>query len=707
MSPEHWQLVEEIFGQALDLAPDERVAFLDEACRGNHALREQVEFLLKCDEEAGTFIAEPAFDVRAAVPAAAGAGLAGAPELTGDFMVGRRIGQYRIIREIGQGGMGAVYLAERADDEFRKSVAIKLVKRGMDTDFILRRFRNERQILASLEHPNIARLFDGGTTDDGLPYFVMEYIEGQPLHRFCNARRLPVAERLRLFVQVCAAVAHAHRNLVVHRDIKPSNILVTPDGTPKLLDFGIAKILKSDFTPATVDPTMTSMRMLTPKYASPEQLRGAKVTPSSDIYSLGVLLYELLSGHHAYHLKDLPPHEVARVICEEDPERPSAAVVRTDDLEYTERGGEFESDGLTPPQLVARNRRATPEELRRELARGLDAVVLRAMRKQPAARYASVEDFAADLRGFLEGAPVAAAPYAPRAAAPARPKEDTGEEPVTTRKAVAVLPLKVMRIGEADDTGGGYLGVGLADALITRLSHLRSVTLRPTSSVLKYAGVEIDPVIAGRDLAVDYVLDGRALRAGDRLRVTVQLVSVENGAPLWAGQFDESSKDILSLQDSISAQVAGALVPQLAGDERARVAKRGTDNPKAYEAYLRGRYYAHTYTEADLERPSPASARPSRSTRPTRRRTAAWPTTTTGSPSPARARCRPPSASGRRRSRRAAPSSSTTNWPRPTSRSPSPSGPTTGTRPRASGCSSARSNSAPTSRTRTSGTRTF
>ncbi|HEV2764092.1 MAG TPA: protein kinase, partial [Pyrinomonadaceae bacterium] len=597
MSPEHWQLVEEIFGQALDLPREERVSFLDGACGSNRELREQVEFLLKCDEEAGTFIAEPAFDVRGVVTNAPG--LLAAAELTGDFMLGRRIGQYRIVREIGHGGMGAVYLAERADDEFRKNVAIKLVKRGMDTDFILRRFRNERQILASLEHPNIARLFDGGTTDDGLPYFVMEYIEGQPVHRFCNAHRLTIADRLRLFLQVCAAVAHAHRNLVVHRDIKPSNILVTPDGVPKLLDFGIAKILKSDFTPVTIDPTMTSMRMLTPKYASPEQLRGAKVTPSSDIYSLGVLLYELLTGHHPYHLADLAPHEVARRICEEDPERPSAAVNRPDDLEHSERSGEYDGGRLSAPQLVGRNRSAQPEDLRRELARGLDAVVLRAVRKQPAARYATVEDFAADLRNYLEGAPVSASPYR-SPAPPARPKEE-GEEAVTARKAVAVLPLKVMSVG-TDDTGGGYLGVGLAAALITRLSNLRSVTLRPTSSVLKYADEEVDPVLAGRALAVDFVLDGRALRAGDRLRVTVQLVSVENGAPLWAGQFDENSKDILSLQDSISAQVAGALVPHLEGEERARVVKRGTESAKAYEAYLRGRYYAHTYTESDLEK---------------------------------------------------------------------------------------------------------
>ncbi|HYO64061.1 MAG TPA: serine/threonine-protein kinase, partial [Pyrinomonadaceae bacterium] len=475
MPSEHWQLVEDIFGRAADLPPAERAAFLDAECGANAALREQVEFLLKCDEEAGTFINEPAFDVRGVATLAPGL----LPDTTGptDLMAGRRIGAYKIIREIGHGGMGAVYLAERADAEFRKNVAIKLVKRGMDTDFILRRFRNERQILASLEHPNVARLFDGGTTDDGLPYFVMEYIEGQPVHRFCNARRLSVRERLRLFLQVCAAVAYAHRNLVVHRDIKPSNILVTEDGTPKLLDFGIAKILNPDFTPVTVDPTMTAMRMLTPKYASPEQLRGAKVTPASDIYSLGVLLYELLTGHHPYRLKDLAPHEVARVICEEDPERPSAAVNRTEDIDNSERTSE--TDRSLAPQLISRNRAATPEELRRELAHGLDNVVLRAVRKRPAERYGTVEELASDIRRHLEGTPRRSAPYQTSG----RQREETGND--TTRRAVAVLPLKVMRVSEADDTGGQYLGVGLADALITRISNLRSVIVRPTSSVLR------------------------------------------------------------------------------------------------------------------------------------------------------------------------------------------------------------------------------
>jgi serine/threonine protein kinase len=246
-----------------------------------------------------------------------------------DPMIGRRLGAYRIEREIGRGGMGAVYEAIRADNEFNKRAAIKLVKRGMDTDFILRRFRKERQILAALDHPHIGGLLDGGTTEDGLPYFVMEYIEGQPLYSYCDTHELSITERLKLFRSICDAVNYAHQKQVVHRDIKPSNVLVTSDGVPKLLDFGIAKLLNPQIAgDITHDPTATAMRLMTPEYASPEQVQGAPTNPTTDVYSLGVLLYELLTGHRPYRLVNRAPHEIARVICEESPAPPSIIITR-------------------------------------------------------------------------------------------------------------------------------------------------------------------------------------------------------------------------------------------------------------------------------------------------------------------------------------------------------------------------------------------
>src|SRR6185436_11559727 len=217
-------------------------------------------------------------------------------------------------------------------------VAIKLIKRGMDTDFVLRRFRNERQILAALNHPNIARLLDGGATDEGLPYFVMEYIEGLSIKRYCDTQRLPIVERLKIFRQVCAAVAYAHEHQVIHRDIKPGNILVAADGTPKLLDFGIAKILDPALAADTLDLTASAMRMMTPEYASPEQARGEQVTDATDQYSLGVLLYELFTGQRPHQLRHRLPHEIARILSEEEPERPSAVV--THPRTVTARGGQ-------------------------------------------------------------------------------------------------------------------------------------------------------------------------------------------------------------------------------------------------------------------------------------------------------------------------------------------------------------------------------
>lgn len=305
--------------------------------------------------------------------------------------------------------MGTVYLAVRDDDVFQKRVALKILKRGMDTDSIVRRFRHERQILAGLDHPNIAGLLDGGTTSDGRPYFAMEYVEGESIVDYSDQRQLDTTARLDLFRQVCSAVQYAHQNLIIHRDIKPANVVVTADGTPKLLDFGIAKLLNPELTGQTLAPTVAGLQLMTPEYASPEQVRGDSVTTSTDVYSLGVLLYELLTGRRPYRLTSRSPADIAKVICEAVPARPSTAI--------TEIGTAVEEEALTvsdPSALptdsatTKRPRPADAEKLKRRLAGDLDTIVLKALSKEPARRYASVDQFSEDVRRHLKGLPVIA-----------------------------------------------------------------------------------------------------------------------------------------------------------------------------------------------------------------------------------------------------------------------------------------------------------
>jgi eukaryotic-like serine/threonine-protein kinase len=390
MTPPRLERVEEIFHAALECEPDQLSAFLGKACAGDEALLGKVEQLLAAHRQAGSFIDNPLANVaHSNIP----------DDQESDSLIGQTIGHYKISKRIGVGGMGAVYLAERADQQYEKQVAIKLIKRGMDTDSVLRHFRNERQILASFDHPNIARLLDGGATEDGLPYFVMEYVEGLPIDAYCDAHALSITERLKLFREVCGAVSYAHRHAVIHRDIKPSNILVTSDSesacsrtafgvrergrTPKLLDFGIAKILQP-VGEAEPLATMTGLHLMTPEYASPEQVLGQPLTTATDVYSLGVVLYRLLTGQKPYRLKTGTPEEISRAIIEQEPTRPSNAIAKR--------------DGSSKSQIP------NPKLLRGDL----DNIVLMALRKESDRRYQSVEQFSEDIRRHLEALPVRA-----------------------------------------------------------------------------------------------------------------------------------------------------------------------------------------------------------------------------------------------------------------------------------------------------------
>ncbi len=394
MRPERWQKIEELFQQATELPTDLRPSFIQRAAGHDPDLRQQLESLLSAHEKSGDFLEDPA------VPGGIGQALGRSEEAPSRG----RIGPYKLLRRIGEGGMSQVHLAVRDDDQYQQLVALKIIRRGMDTQDLLSRFRRERQILAGLDHPNIAKLLDGGSTEDGLPYFVMDHIEGVPIDEYCDRGRLSVDERLRLFLQVCTAVVYAHQNLVVHRDLKARNILVTSDGTPKLLDFGIAKLLRPEQFPVPVEVTAANMRPMTPYYASPEQVQGKPITTASDVYSLAVLLYRLLTGHFPYRFEKWTPREVERLVLEQEPESPSAAVGRVES--FPAPGGQGEQS--ITPQDVSRARRANPQQLRRKLAGDLDKIRLMALRKEPQRRYASVAQFAEDLRRYLAGEPVVA-----------------------------------------------------------------------------------------------------------------------------------------------------------------------------------------------------------------------------------------------------------------------------------------------------------
>jgi len=364
MPPDRWQRLEELFHAMLELPAESRAESLSAACGDDTELRADVERLLDSHAQASKFVSGAAAGVESVAASVV-------PE-------GAQVGAYRIVRELGRGGMGTVYLGERADAQFEMRVAIKLIKRGMDTDAVLQRFRHERQILAGLQHPNIARLLDGGTTGNGLPYFVMEYVDGEPIDEYCRTHQVPIDQRLRLFRQVCAAVSYAHQHLVVHRDIKPSNILVTADGVPKLVDFGIAKLLDPGEN-AQLLATELGAQAMTPQYASPEQLRGERVTTVSDVYALGVLLYELLAGARPYDVTGKTPAESRLIVVDSEVAKPSATAARL---------GEH---GLS-----------------RRLRGDLDTIVITAMRKDPAERYSSVALLEDDIRRHVERLPVVA-----------------------------------------------------------------------------------------------------------------------------------------------------------------------------------------------------------------------------------------------------------------------------------------------------------
>ena len=489
-------------------------------------------------------------------------------------------------------GWAQYFLAERADGQFEKQVAIKILNRGADTAEILRRFRAERQILARLDHPNIARLLDAGTTDDGLPYFIMDYIVGAPVTRFAVTQRLSTRQRLELFLKICAAVEFAHRNLVVHRDIKPSNILANAEGEPKLLDFGIAKLLAKDEDAAQL--TAEAQQHLTPICASPEQAKGDPITVATDIYSLGALLYEMLSDQKPHRFSTARPtrEELALVVGEQVPPPPSAVT----------------SDAQTA-----------------RLLRGdLDAIVLFAMRKEPEMRYATVADLADDIRRHLAREPVVARHptlgyrakclvkrngsrlvasaavvivlagvlFAFWARSQQNAREAAGmrargvSAPASdSRKSIAVLPFENL----GDNNSPSYFADGVQDNILTDLGKVGDLKVISRSGVAAYRGKNRNMKQIGRDLGVANVLEGSVQISGDRVRINAQLIDTQTDTQIWAEQYDRKLEDIFALQSELAQTIAAQLKATLSTGEKAEIWRQPTQDLQAYDLYLRAR----------------------------------------------------------------------------------------------------------------------
>jgi serine/threonine protein kinase/Tfp pilus assembly protein PilF len=574
IDPRRWDRLKIILGEALEQnSSSARIALVERRCGEDTDLLEEAESLLL---EAEALLTERTDSFEDCAQNAASTFWQEGPPRSGE-----RVGAYVIVRELGHGGMGTVFLAERADGQFEKQVAIKILNRGADTAEILHRFRAERQILAKLDHPNIARLLDAGTTDDGLPYFIMDYIVGAPVTRFAVAQKLSTRQRLELFLKICDAVEFAHRNLVVHRDIKPSNILANAEGEPKLLDFGIAKILAKDEDAA--QSTTEAQRHLTPICASPEQAKGDPITIATDIYSLGALLYEMLSNQKPHRFSTARPsrEELALVVGEQVP---------------------------PPPSTVA-----SDAETARHLRGDLDAIVLLAMRKEPGMRYATVADLAADVRRHLARKPVVARHptlgYRAKCLVKrngsrlvtssvvmivlagvlfafwSRSQQNAGEAAAITRKSIAVLPFENL----SSDPDNAYFAEAIQDEILARLSKIADLKVISRTSTQKYKSAPDNLREIAKQLGVGNVLEGSVQKSGDAVRVNVQLINALNDAHLWGDVYERKLTDIFAVESDIAETIADTLQAELTGAEKQLIAAQPTTDLTAYELYLKGR----------------------------------------------------------------------------------------------------------------------
>jgi eukaryotic-like serine/threonine-protein kinase len=527
-----WEEIQSIFYSAADLPSEQQAVFLDRACGDNAELRRQVDLLLAADRHPNM------------ITAAVGQAASRLPSATEQMseLIGHRIGSYTITGLLGKGGMGAVYRGVRTD-HFSMEVAIKILTHGAKTETALQRFRAERQILAGLRHPNIASLLDGGAMGDGSPYFIMEYVEGRPLLEYATA--LPTHQRIELFRGICAAVEYAHRKAIVHRDIKPGNILVTSEGTPKLLDFGIAKMLNEE--PRSY-VTAVGIRILTPGYASPEQLRGEKVTTATDIYSLGAVLYELLTGERFSSRKS---------------------------------------------------------KVRPDLDSGVQAILEKALEPDPDRRYTSARQFSEDLDRLFRGPPIrtrrtiiiTAALCAASAVGVQVGMRRFGGRVRPSVRSIAILPFNNASGHSEQD----YFVDGINAAVTSSLSKIRSLQVISGSSAQSYKGVHRPISEIAKRLGAEMVAEGSVMRAGDRIQISIRLFNASEEAPVWAESYEGNSRDVLTLQNRVSSGIAGVMHVALADAGNATVTEDGALDSGVYDTYLKGRYTLLRATVPDVE----------------------------------------------------------------------------------------------------------
>src|SRR5215218_7296929 len=609
---ERWRQIEKVFDAALDLPPELRADFLDRSCARDDDLRVNVEQLLCASDSSSDFLERPL--VGAMAPFVADSLLNANLPTPGD-----RVGAYRIINEAGRGGMGVVYVAERDDGVFQKRVALKLVRRASGTDdHLSRRFQEERQILASLEHPGIARLLDGGALPDGRPYFVMEYVVGTPIDRFADERGLDVTARLELFCKVCDAVEHAHQKQIIHRDLKPSNILVTTDAEVKLLDFGIATLVVTDGPHAPTQPmdlTQPAVRILTRDYASPEQLCGNPASPASDVYSLGIILYELLAGRHPYRRDGRSRSDARRI--DEQPESPSDAVV-------SEQESAAHDDEQCAGSRIAVARRTTLQRLRRRLAGELDEIVLMALRSEPHRRYTSAGELAADVRRHIAGETIRARPerWPDRTRAFVRRHRSTSSvaalavaatlvaavvvarqlaprasiTPASSPSSVAVFPFTPAVADTALHRIGREL-VSTLSAALNGMGDLRAVdaqTILARTDRAQMAASTQELSTIANDVGAGIVIRGTLARVGNRVRADGVLLRTGSTAPLANVSATAASEDLPALTDSLTWMLLHQLA-RIQGVPALGEAAASTYSLPALRAFLDGERLADEY----------------------------------------------------------------------------------------------------------------